>query len=82
MLESGRFAGAIEFGRPGRGSNHMMPLFISTPVSGSSTLLPKTDSRVCVSDTKLPSASTTLRCVVSTGRDGIGTSPIVPSRSS
>ncbi len=35
ILVKARLPGAIEFGRPGRGSNHMTPLFISIPVCGS-----------------------------------------------
>ena len=32
---------AMEFGCPGRGSNHIMPLFMSMPPCGSTTLEPK-----------------------------------------
>ena len=46
MFDKGRLPGAIEFGRPGTGSNHSMPLFIITPDVGSTTLLPNTDSSV------------------------------------
>ena len=42
MFVSGRFSGAIEFGWFGRGSNHITPLFISTPERGSTTRLPST----------------------------------------
>ena len=35
ILVSARLPGAIEFGRPGRGSNHITPLFIRIPVPGS-----------------------------------------------
>src|SRR5437899_12726497 len=45
MLVSGRFAGASEFGVPGRGSNHMTPLFIRMPVAGRATLLPEPKRR-------------------------------------
>jgi hypothetical protein len=61
ILASGRRPGAMELGRPGRGSNHMMPLFIMMPVEGSSILAPKRDNRVWVSETIMPSRSTTLR---------------------
>ena len=46
MLDNGLLPGAIEFERPGLGSNHMPPLFIKMPVFGSTTLEPKRDSRV------------------------------------
>jgi hypothetical protein len=78
MLESGRLPGAIAFGTPGRGSNHMMPLFMSSPVSGRMTREPNSDSRVCVSATMLPSPSTTQKCVVQLG---VSRSPMVASRS-
>ena len=64
MLASGRLPGAIAFGRPGRGSNHIMPLFIRMPVDGSVTLAPKRDNRLLVSAAMLPSASITLTCEV------------------
>ena len=64
MLHSGRLPGAIEFGAPGRGSNHIMPLFSSTPDCGSSTRLPNEDISVVVIATVLPSASHAVRCVV------------------
>ena len=64
MLHSGRLPGAIEFGVPGRGSNHIMPLFSSTPDCGSSTRLPIDDISVVVIATVVPSASHTVRCVV------------------
>ena len=35
ILVKARLLGAIEFGRPGRGSNHMIPLFIRIPLPGS-----------------------------------------------
>ena len=40
MLVNGRLPGAIAFGVPGAGSNHITPLFISTPVSGSTHAAP------------------------------------------
>ena len=64
MLASGLLPGAIELTRPGTGSNHIMPLFMGMPVSGSTTLEPKRESSVLVSATMLPSRSTTERCVV------------------
>ena len=64
MFVSGRLPGAIELGWPGRGSNHITPLFISTPEPGSTTRLPIDDSRVVVIATTVPSASQALRCVV------------------
>src|SRR5687768_12755158 len=67
MLVRGLLPGASELGEPGRGSNHMMPLFMSTPVEGSTTFDPNTDSSVWVSATMLPWRSTTLRCVVVDG---------------
>ena len=64
MLVSGRLPGAIEFGWPGRGSNHITPLFISTPDSGSTTRLPMEDSSVVVIATIPPASSHTVRWVV------------------
>ena len=40
MFESGVLPPATEFGRPGSGSNHIMPLLRSTPVPGVVTRLP------------------------------------------
>ena len=57
MLVSGRLPGPIEFGWPGRGSNHITPLFIRMPVSGSTTRLPIEESSVVVIATIVPSAS-------------------------
>ena len=42
----------------------MIPLFIKTPVRGSSTLLPNGESKVWVRLTMLPAASTAHRWVV------------------
>src|SRR5574338_246617 len=67
MLVSGRLLGASVFGDSGRGSNHMMPLFIRMPVVGRTTFDPNTESSVWVSATMLPSRSITLRCVVVDG---------------
>ena len=64
MLESGVLPPATEFGRPGSGSNHIMPLLSSTPVPGVVTRLPQSERRVCVQETAMPSRSITLRCVV------------------
>jgi hypothetical protein len=79
MLQSGRWPGARVLGRPGRGSNHMMPLFIMMPDRGSSSLEPKRDSRVWVSATMLPSRSTTLRCEVQEALTVAAGSPSVPA---
>ena len=46
MLTSARLPGAIEFRRPGRGSNHIMPLFIKIPVPGTTTCEPNSDTAV------------------------------------
>ncbi|GIT25549.1 MAG: hypothetical protein CM1200mP41_15930 [Gammaproteobacteria bacterium] len=46
MFERGLFPLPNEFGGPGRGSNHMIPLFINMPVSGNTTLDPKMESKV------------------------------------
>jgi hypothetical protein len=54
MLQSGRAPGAIALALPGRGSNHIMPLFISTPVSGSTTRLPIEESSVVVTARDCP----------------------------
>jgi len=64
ILASGRLPGAIELARPGVGSNHIIALFITMPVRGSTTFEPKRDSKVLVSATILPARSTTERCVV------------------
>ena len=64
MLVRRRFPGAIEFGRPARGSNSMMPLFIRSPVSGRTTRAPKLAISVVVIVTIVPSESQTVRCVV------------------
>ena len=81
ILHKGCLPGAIELGRPGSGSNHMMPLFIRIPVSGNSKRDPKTDSSVWVSATTLPSRSVTFRWVVQAGILPSGLSPICNSRS-
>ena len=46
MLHSGRLPGATALGVPGRGSNHIMPLFITMPVPGRMTRLPSDDISV------------------------------------
>ena len=67
MFESGRFPAAIEFGFPGRGSNHIMALLVMMPVAGSISFEPNRASKVCVSATMFPVRSTTERCVVQAG---------------
>jgi hypothetical protein len=79
MFESGRLAGASEFGRPGRGSNHITPLFIRMPVRGSRTLLPNSESSVWVRATRLPCRSTTLRWEVQDGAGSAGAAPPIRS---
>ncbi len=64
ILASGRLPAASAFGPPGRGSNHIMPLFMVMPVPGSTTFEPKRESSVLVRATMLPSRSATERCVV------------------
>src|SRR4051812_6634077 len=81
MLHRGRLPGAIEFGVPGRGSNHIMPLFSSTPDCGSSTRLPKEDISVVVIATQLPLASQTVRCVVQLSAASGSAEPRLASRS-
>ena len=81
MLDSGRLPGAIELGRPGRGSNHMTPLLSRMPVDGDTTLLPNGDSRVWVRLTIVPARSTAHRCVVQAGSRRSSTSPMVARRS-
>jgi hypothetical protein len=81
MLQSARLPGAIEFGTPGRGSNHIMPLFSSTPDCGSSTRLPNEDISVVVIATVLPSASHVVRCVVQLSAASGSDSPRPASRS-
>ena len=66
MLVSGRLPGPIEFGWPGRGSNHITPLFIRMQVVGSTTRLPIEESKVVVSATIVPPASHVVMCVVIT----------------
>src|SRR5262249_36307982 len=68
MLLSGRAPGRIELGRPGTGSNHIMPLLSRMPVAGDSTNEPKRDSRVWVHAATLPSRSTTEKWLVQLGR--------------
>ena len=81
MLVSGRLPGPTELGRPGVGSNHMTPLFISTPVPGSTTRLPMEDSSVVVMATMVPAASQVVRCVVQLSAASGSASPR-PSRRS
>src|SRR5680860_1541179 len=64
MFARGRLRPATEFGRPGSGSNHIMPLLSSTPVPGATTRLPHAVSNVWVIATTLPALSAVLRCVV------------------
>ena len=52
---------------PGRGSNHIIALLVMMPVDGNISFEPNRASRVCVSDTMLPSRSTAERCVVQAG---------------
>ena len=59
--------GASEFGAPGVGSNHMMPLFMVMPVEGVTNFEPKVESSVCVTAAMLPTLSTTAKCVVQAG---------------
>src|SRR3989442_3693578 len=61
MLVSGRLAGPSEFGAPGRGSNHITPLFMRMPVAGRTTLLPEHPSTACVTAPLLPSRALALR---------------------
>ena len=69
-------------GRPGTGSNHMIPLFIVNPVEGDTTRDPKIDSSVCVCATMLPCRSTTEKCVVQPACVSFSpVSPMVASRS-
>ena len=72
--------GAMEFGPPGRGSNHMMPLFSRIPVPGSITLAPKGERRVWVSATTVPSRSATPRWLVQDARLASLLSPMARSR--
>ena len=64
MLLRGYLPGMMEFTRPGTGSNHIMPLFMTTPVPFGTMPEPKPAIRVLVMDTALPSASMAQRCVV------------------
>ena len=73
--------GASEFGVPGVGSNHMMPLFMVMPVCGQTNLEPKLDSRVCVTAAMLPSRSTAEKCVVQAGASASAPSARLPSAS-
>ena len=81
MLLSGRAPGRIEFGLPGTGSNHIMPLFIRMPVEGDSTNEPKRDSSVWVQATTLPSLSATQKWLVQLGRVSLSLAPMFLSRS-
>ncbi len=80
MFDRGRFAAAMEFGLPGRGSNHMMPLFINMPVRGRVTFDPNSDNSVIVSATRFPWRSATLMWVVQDGEPKSGTSPMKARR--
>ena len=64
MLLSGSLPGAMELMRPGTGSNHIMPLFMITPVPLGMMPEPKPDIIVFVMETALPSPSVTTRWVV------------------
>jgi hypothetical protein len=48
----------MEFGRPGSGSNQIIPFERRRPVSGTTTFEPKRLTAVCVSDTSIRSRST------------------------
>ena len=74
--------GAIEFGRPGRGSNHMMPLLIRMPVCGETTLLPNSESSVWVRLDHRAGAIDHREMRGAAGIAGSSTSPIVASRRS
>ena len=81
ILAKGLAPAAIELGWPGRGSNHIMPLFIRKPPLGITTLAPKRDSRVLVSETMDPEASTTLICEVQPA-SAVAACPMVVNRCS
>jgi hypothetical protein len=80
MLVSGLLPGAIELGWPGRGSNHITPLFMRMPVFGNTTRLPIEESSVVVMATIFPSASHTEMCVVQLSAACGSASPSVESR--
>ena len=61
---SARRPGAGEIRRPGRGSNHIMPLFRGYPSPGTAKADPKRPPSVPVSATAMPSASIAFTCVV------------------
>ena len=70
---------ASEFGVPGVGSNHMMPLFMVMPVLPDTKREPNDDSSVCVTAAMLPSRSTTEKCVVQAGASASAPSERLPS---
>ena len=75
---SARRPGAGEIRRPGRGSNHIIPLFRGYPSPGTAKADPKRPPRVPVSATAMPSASIALTWVVQSevgAPDGGGARP-------
>src|SRR5262252_1324664 len=80
ILVRARLPDDIEFGRPGRGSNHITPLFIRIPVPASTYRLPKEDSNVVVSAAMPPFRSAAVMCVVEV-REPVSASPMLSSRS-
>src|SRR4029077_14508591 len=62
--QSTRLPGAIELGRPGRGSNQYVPFVRTMPVPLIITPDPKPPPRVAVSETDIRSRSTAFTCVV------------------
>ena len=81
MLQSGRLPGAMAFALPGVGSNHITPLFMSTPVPGRTMREPMEESSVVVIAIIMPSRSATVRCVVQLSAPLGSASPSPASRS-
>ncbi len=81
MLVSGRLPGAMALGVPGAGSNHITPLFMSTPDFGSTTREPMEESRVVVIATIIPSLSQAVIWVVQVSAPLGSASPSPASRS-
>jgi hypothetical protein len=71
MFTSGRLPASMEFGRPGSGSNQIIPFESKSPVSGTTTFEPNRLTAVWVSDTRVLSPSTAHTCVVQ--------SPVAPA---
>src|SRR5207247_7914322 len=73
IAERIRLPPAIEFGRPGRGSNQVITFASMIPVPAATTPEPNAPPSVIVSAHIRPSRSTTFTCVVQSADGGTGT---------